>query len=118
MWWCAICGEKYDWKQPNRLLVEQTGDSIEKAKVFKAHAVLVANLINALKLLLNQQEDGDGLFKNIVKNQGKENRRGLKAACVNSLRLTMSALLTLDRYAGARELFKFGNRKFRKGARM
>ena len=22
--WCAICGEKYDWKQPNRLLVVQT----------------------------------------------------------------------------------------------
>ena len=20
-WWCAVCGEKYDWKQPNRLLV-------------------------------------------------------------------------------------------------
>ena len=20
-WWCAICGEEYDWKQPNRLLV-------------------------------------------------------------------------------------------------
>ena len=38
-WWCANCGEKYDWKQPNRLLVVQTGDSIEQAKVFKAHAV-------------------------------------------------------------------------------
>ena len=36
-WWCAIRGEKYDWKQPNRLLVLQTGDSIEQAKVFKAH---------------------------------------------------------------------------------
>ena len=33
----------------------------EQAKVFKAHAVqrgLCANLINALKLLANQQEDG------------------------------------------------------------
>ena len=26
-WWCAICGEKYDWKQPNRLVVVQTGAS-------------------------------------------------------------------------------------------
>ena len=62
-WWCAICGEKYDWKQPNRLLVVQTGDSIEQAKVFKAHAVpqgLCANLIITLKLLAKQQEDGDG----------------------------------------------------------
>ena len=37
-WWCAICGEKYDWRQPNRLLVVQTGESVEQAKVFKAHA--------------------------------------------------------------------------------
>ena len=42
----------------------QTGDSFEQAKVFKAHAVvqgLCANLIDALKLLAKQQEDGDGL---------------------------------------------------------
>ena len=73
-WWCAVCGEKYDWRQPNRLLVVQTDDSIEQAKVFKAHAIpqgLSANLINALKLLENQQ-DGDGLFQNIVKKSGKE----------------------------------------------
>ena len=22
-WWCATCGEKYDWRSPNRLLVVQ-----------------------------------------------------------------------------------------------
>ena len=63
-WWCAICGEKYDWKQPNRLLVVQTGESINQAKVFKAYAVpqgLCGNLINALKLLTNQQEDGQNI---------------------------------------------------------
>ena len=79
-WWCAICGEKYDWKQPNRLLVVQTGESVEQAKVFKAHAVpqgLCANLINALKLLANQQEDGDGLLQSIVTNLGKGSRKGL-----------------------------------------
>ena len=56
-----------------RFLVVQTGDSIEQAKVFKAHAVpqgLCANLITALKLLANQQEDGEGLLQNIVKNLG------------------------------------------------
>ena len=36
-WWCAICGETYDWKQPDRLMVVQTGEGIEQAKVFKAH---------------------------------------------------------------------------------
>ena len=55
----------------DRLLVVQTGERIDQAKVFKAHAVpqgLCANLINARKLLANQQEDGDGLIQNIVTN--------------------------------------------------
>ena len=58
-WWCAICGEKYDWKQPNGLFVVQTGESVNQAKVFMVHAVpqgLGGNLISALKLLANQQE--------------------------------------------------------------
>ena len=75
-----LLGEKYAWRQPKRLLVVQTGDSFEQAKVFKAHAVpqnLCANLIIALKLLANQQEDGDCLLQNIVEDLGKESRRGL-----------------------------------------
>ena len=62
-WWCAICGENFDRRAPNRLLVVQTGESVNQAKVFKAHAVpqgVCGNLINALKMLANQQEDGDG----------------------------------------------------------
>ena len=58
----------------------QTGESVEQAKVFKAHAVpqgWCANLINALKLLANQQEDGDGLLQNVVANFGKGRRKGL-----------------------------------------
>ena len=79
-WWCAICGETYDWKQPNRLLVVQTGEIVEQAKVFKAHAIpqgLSENLINALKLLANQQEDGDGLPQSIVTNFGERSRKSL-----------------------------------------
>ena len=78
-WWCAIWGEKYDWKQPNRLLVVQTGESVNQAKVFRAHAVpqgFWRNLINALKLLANQQEDGDGFTQNIVTNLGEGSRKG------------------------------------------
>ena len=37
---------------------------------------LCEKLINALKLLANQQEDGDGL-QNIVTNLGKGSRKGL-----------------------------------------
>ena len=42
---------KNDWKEPNRLLVVQTSESVNQANIFKAHAVrqgLRGNLINAL----------------------------------------------------------------------
>ena len=51
-----------------------------QAKVFKAHAVpqgLCGNLVNALKLLANQQEDGDGLIQNIVTSLCEGSRKGL-----------------------------------------
>ena len=70
-WWCAICREKYDCGAPNRLLVVHTGESVNQTKVFRARAVpqrLCGNLINALKLLANQQEDGDGPKQSIVTN--------------------------------------------------
>ena len=75
-WWCVISGEKFNWRQSNRLLVVQTGESVEQAKVFKAHAVpqgLCENLINALKMMANQQ----GLPQNTVKDLSKESRKGL-----------------------------------------
>ena len=50
----------------------QTGESVNQAKVFKAHAVP-----NALKLLTNQQEDADGVMQNIVTNLGEVSRKGL-----------------------------------------
>ena len=58
----------------------QTGESVNQAKVFRAHEVpqgLCGNLINALKLLSNQQEDGDGLIQNFVTNLYEESRNGL-----------------------------------------
>ena len=70
-WWCAICGERFDCKAPHRLLVVQTFESVYQAKVFRAHAVpqgLCGNLINALKLLGKQQEDGLGLTEIMVTN--------------------------------------------------
>ena len=79
-WWCVNCGERYDWRQPNRLMVVETGESFEQAQVFKAHAVprgLCANLKNTLELLANQQEDGDRLLQSVVTNLGKGSRKGL-----------------------------------------
>ena len=66
---CAICGETYDWKEPHSLLVVQTGESDNQATVFEAHAALeglCGNLIDALKLLANLQQDGDCFMQNIV----------------------------------------------------
>ena len=48
------------------------------AKVFYAHArSFCGNLIDALKLLANHLEDGDGLIQNIVTNFGEGSRKGL-----------------------------------------
>ena len=67
-------------KQPNRPLVVQTGESANQAKVFQAHAVPkgpCGNLIDALKLLANQQEGGEGLKQDIVTNFCEGSRKGL-----------------------------------------
>ena len=57
-WWCAAQGGKYELRAPNRILVVQLGTDASEGKVFRAHAApqgLCENLINALKLLANQQ---------------------------------------------------------------
>ena len=57
-----LFGGQYEWRALNRILVVQLGVNANEAKVFKAHAALLGlcdNLINALKLLANQQKNGD-----------------------------------------------------------
>ena len=68
----------------------QTGETFQQTKVFKEHGVpqgLCTNLINALKLLANQQEDGDGLLQNSVTNLGKGSRKGLTDGLRDFIRL-------------------------------
>ena len=127
VWWvsrrkttkgCAICGEKNDWRQPNRLSVVQTGESFEQAKVViqSTRAVLqdlCAHLIIALKLLANQQEDGDGLLQNIVTNLGKGSRKDLTDGLRDFLKVDNERALDVGAL-----LLKFGSQKFRKGDRM
>ena len=65
-WWCAACGDQYEWRAPNRILVVQLGTNANEAKVFKAHAgplELCDSLSNALQLQANQQKDGDSPTK-------------------------------------------------------
>ena len=67
-------------------MVVQTGDSIYQAKVFEAHAVpqgWCGNLINALKLLANQQEVGDGPKQSIVTDFCERSRKGLTVGLGN-----------------------------------
>ena len=101
VWWVSVGKKHYKlvvcdlwrkirWKQPNRLLVVQAGESVKQAKFFKARAVpqgLRGHLINGLKLLANQQEDGDGLIQNIVTNLGEVGRKGLTEGLRNFIQV-------------------------------
>ena len=44
--WCAACGGQYDWKAPNRILVESTDH-----RNAKAPQGMCDNLVNALEVL-------------------------------------------------------------------
>ena len=95
-------------------LVVQTGESFEQTKVFKAHAVpqgLCANLIDALKLLANQQEKGDGLLQNVVTNLGKGSRKGLSDGLRDFIRVDSDR--ALDRRGTG--IFKVPKPKFPEG---
>ena len=79
-WWCAACGGQYEWKAPNRILVVQIRANADRANVFKAPAApwgLCDNLVNALKLLANQQKDGDSPIQSIITGLHERSRRGI-----------------------------------------
>ena len=74
----GVCGGTYEWRAPERILVVQLDTNEDEATVFRAHAVpqgLCENLINALKLLVNQQRDGDS--PNIVTGLRERSRGGV-----------------------------------------
>ena len=61
--------------------VVQLGVNANEAKVFKAHAAPLGrcdNLINALKLLANQQQDGDSPIQSIVTGLHERTRNRIK----------------------------------------
>ena len=58
----------------------QTGESASQAKIFRAHAVpqgLCENLINALKFLANEQEDGGSAIDSIATGFCERSRKGI-----------------------------------------
>ena len=67
----------------------QPGESVNQAKVFRAHAVPhgpCGKLVNALNLLANQQEDGDGLMQSIVTNLCEGRRKRLTEGLRNFIK--------------------------------
>ena len=92
MWWGSAgnCGEKCEWRAPNKLLVVQTSASASQAKVFKAHAVpqgLCENLINALKLLADQQKDGDSPIQSFVTGLCERSSKGIMEGLGNFIQV-------------------------------
>ena len=79
-WWCTACGGQYEWRVPNRISMVQIGANTNRAKVFKALAAplgLCDDLVNALKLLANQQKDGDSPIQSIITGLHERSRRGI-----------------------------------------
>ena len=86
--------------------------------MFKAHAVpegLCANLINALKLLANQQEDGDGLLQNIVEDLGEESRRSLTDGLLEFIKVDNERALDVGAVRRGTGTFKVRNPKAPEG---
>ena len=91
----------------------------EQAKVFKAHAiplVLCEKLINALKLLANQ--DGDGLLQSIVTNLGKGSRKGLTHGLRDFIKVDNHRALEVGELHRGTGTFKVRKLKVPKGGRM
>ena len=75
-------------------------ESVIQATVFKAHAVpqgLCGKLNNALKLLANQQEVGDGFIQNIVTNFYEVSRKGLTEGLRNFIQVDNHCALEAGR---------------------
>ena len=84
-------------------------ESVIQATVFKAHAVpqgLCGNLINALKLLANQQEDGDGLIHHIVTNFYEVSKKGLTKGLRNFIQVGNHCAFEAGRLRGGLGSFK------------
>ena len=96
----------------------QTGENVKQAKVFRAHAVpsgLSANLINALKLLASQQEDGDGLTQNIVTNLCEESRKGLTEGLRDFIKIDNERAFEVGHLRGGMGKFKVRKPKVPQG---
>ena len=109
---------KYKWRAPNRLLVVQTGDSTSQARVFKANTVpqgVCENLIDALKLLANQQRDGDSPIQSIVTGLCERSRKGVMEGLRNIIKVDNHCALEVCHLRGGTSSFEVRRTKFEEG---
>ena len=90
---------------------------VNQAKVFKGMQYFRAcgNLINALKLLANQQEDGDGLIQNIVTNLCEVSRKGLAEGFRNFKQVDNHRALEVGHLREGMVPLRYEGRKEKKG---
>ena len=75
-----VVGANTNGERPTKILVVPLGVNANEAKVFKVHAAplgLCDNQINALKLLANQQKDGNSPIQSIVTGLCERSRKGI-----------------------------------------
>ena len=73
-------------------------DSVSQAKVFKVYAVpqgvcVCENLINAIKLLANQQKDGDSPIQSVVTGLCDRSRKGIMEGLRNLIKVDNHSVL-------------------------
>ena len=76
-WWCAIFGEKYEWSAQQVTGVTNRCQCQSGKGFHAAPQGLCENSINALKLLANQQKDGDSPIQCIVTGLCERSRKGI-----------------------------------------
>ena len=110
--------KKYEWRAPNRLLVVQTGVSASQAMVFKALAApqgLCENLINALKLLANQQKDGDSPIQSIATGHCETSRKGIMEGPGNFIKVDNHCAFDVGHLSEGARPFPVRRPKFKEG---
>ena len=94
----------------------QTSESAAQAKVFRAHAApqgLCENLINAIKLLANQQEDGEGPVQSIVT---EGSRKGLTEGLRNCTKVDNHRALEVGHLREGSKSFKIRRPRCEEGS--
>ena len=117
---CNLRRKSLNGERPDRLLVVQTGNSASQAKVFKAHAVpqgLCENFVTALKLLANQQKDGDSPIQSVVAGFCERSRKGIVEGLRNFIEVDNHCALEVGHVKEGTRTFEVRRPKFEEGPR-